>query len=119
MGNKIIKGLSLFSNVGIAETYLDKCGIEIVVANEIDDKRADFYSHLYPKCNVICGDITDKDIYNEVISESKKNKIEFLIATPPCQGMSTAGKKDPDDPRNRLIYYAIEAIKELKPKYII
>ena len=119
MGNKIIKGLSLFSNVGIAETYLDKCGIEIVVANEIDDKRADFYSHLYPKCNVICGDITDKDIYNEVISESKKNKIEFLIATPPCQGMSTAGKKDPDDPRNRLIYYAIEANKELKPKYII
>ena len=35
-----LKGLSLFSNVGVAETYLEECGIEIVVANEIDEKRA-------------------------------------------------------------------------------
>ena len=45
--------------------------------------------------------------------------MNFIIATPPCQGMSTAGKKDPDDPRNKLIFYAIESIKILKPKYVI
>lgn len=117
--NKIIKGLSLFANVGLAETYIYKCGIEIVVANEIDEKRAKFYKHLYPNCKMICGDITDKKIFNEVISESEKNNVEFIIATPPCQGMTTAGKKDPDDPRNKLIYYAIEAIKIIKPKFVI
>ena len=30
----MIKGLSLFANVGIAETYLKDVGIDIVVANE-------------------------------------------------------------------------------------
>ena len=117
--SKIINGLSLFANVGVAETYLEDCGIEIVIANEIDDKRASFYSHLYPNCEVICGDITDKQVFDNIILKSKEKNIEFLIATPPCQGMTTAGKKDPDDPRNKLIYYAIEAIKILKPKYII
>ena len=74
MNNKSIKGLSLFANVGLAETYLYKCGIEIVIANEIDEKRASFYNHLYPNCNMICGDITDEKIFNEIINESKKNK---------------------------------------------
>lgn len=117
--SKVIKGLSLFANVGLAETYLNECGIEIVVANEIDENRSKFYSHLYPNCNVICGDITQQQVFDNIIEESKNNNVEFLIATPPCQGMTTAGKKDPDDPRNKLIYYAIEAIKILKPKFII
>lgn len=30
-----LKGLSLFANVGIAEAYLEKIGINIVVANEL------------------------------------------------------------------------------------
>ena len=43
----------------------------------------------------------------------------MLIATPPCQGMSCAGRKDPKDPRNFLIYYAIEAVKALKPRFVL
>ena len=38
-----MKGLSLFSNVGIGETYLKDIGIEIIVANELHKDRADFY----------------------------------------------------------------------------
>ena len=45
--------------------------------------------------------------------------IDFVIATPPCQGMSLAGKMDPSDKRNQLIYYAIEIIKKIKPKYVL
>ena len=35
-----LSGLSLFSNVGIAELYLKNSGFEIVMANEILEKRA-------------------------------------------------------------------------------
>lgn len=114
-----LKGLSLFANVGVAETYLEELGIEIVVANELEPKRAEFYSHLYPKTKMIVGDITDKKISNTIIEESKKKGVDFLIATPPCQGMSLAGKMDKFDKRNQLIYYAIEIIKKIKPKYIL
>ena len=114
-----LKGLSLFSNVGIAETYLKETGIDILIANEIDETRAKFYKHLYPECDVINGDITKKDIQELIIKKSKEIGIDFIIATPPCQGMSLAGKMDPSDKRNQLIYYAIEIIKKIKPKYVL
>ena len=115
----MLKGLSLFANVGIAETYLSNVGINIVVANEIVVERANFYKHLYPNCDMITGDITDKNVYCEIINKCKMNDVEFIIATPPCQGMSLAGHKDPDDPRNHLITSAVSAIVDLKPKYAL
>ena len=114
-----LKGLSLFANVGVAETYLSQLGIEIVVANELEPKRAEFYSHLYPNTNMIVGDITDKKISDKIVETSINEKVDLLIATPPCQGMSLAGKMDKFDKRNQLIYYAIEIIKKIKPKYIL
>jgi DNA (cytosine-5)-methyltransferase 1 len=114
-----MNGLSLFANVGIAETYLHKVGVDIVVANELLEERAKFYRHLYPSCNMIQGDITNEDVYKSIIDESKRKNVEFILATPPCQGMSIAGYMLPEDPRNYLITYAVEAIKALQPKYVM
>ena len=99
-----INAVSLFANVGMAETYLSDLGVEVVVANELVKERAD---------------ITDEEIFNNVIKASKDAGVDFLIATPPCQGMSCAGRKDPKDPRNFLIYYAVEAIKLIKPRFVL
>lgn len=116
---KTIRAVSLFANVGISETYLKDTGIDVVVANELVEERVRFYKHLYPEVNMIQGDITDEDIFEKVMSAAEQANVEMLIATPPCQGMSCAGRKDPKDPRNFLIYYAIEAIKRLKPRFVI
>ena len=117
-----MKGLSLFAGAGIGETYLDSCGIDIVVANEIVEKRANLYRALYPQCKMIGGDIKEEEIFKDIINSSKG--IEFLIASPPCQGMSIAGKNRCNDTmlnddRNYLINYIIRAIDELSPKYIL
>lgn len=115
---KKIKALSLFANVGIAETYLQELGIDVVCANEIDKQRVKFYSHLYPNAEVITGDVTCDAIKEKIINASKKLGVNLIMATPPCQGMSTAGKQDKDDVRNILICHAVDIIKELKPKYV-
>ena len=44
-----IRGLSLFANVGIAESMFDGIGVKMLLANEIDERRARFYSEVYPK----------------------------------------------------------------------
>ena len=115
----MIKGLSLFANVGIAETYLKEVGVDIVVANELIKERADFYKHLYPECNMITGDITLDSVQKEIIEKSLENNVEFIIATPPCQGMSIAGLMNPYDERNSLVKYAIDIIDVLKPKFVL
>jgi DNA (cytosine-5)-methyltransferase 1 len=114
-----MNGVSLFANVGIAETYISKHNINIVVANELLEKRVEFYKDHHKNCDIIQGDITNKDIFNKVLTKAKKQKCKFLIATPPCQGMSVAGKMKEDDPRNILIKYVIEFIKQLQPNNII
>ena len=113
-----IKAMSLFANVGIAETYLKEIGIDVVIANELDHQRVEFYKYLYPSTNMIEGDITNSRVQDKLIELAKREKIDLIMATPPCQGMSTAGKKDKKDIRNLLIKDAVKIIKSVKPKYI-
>ena len=109
----MIKGVSLFSSAGIAETYFKKAGIDIVVANELIESRAKLYSFLYPNAKMIVGDITDSGIFNQINSQIKKENCKFLIATPPCQGMSSLGKKDyVNDKRNYLVFYVLDIIED-------
>ncbi|ELM3642930.1 DNA cytosine methyltransferase [Flavobacterium psychrophilum] len=115
-----MKGISMFSSGGIAETYLNEIGIDILLANELVEERANFYKHLYPKSKMITGDILNKDIFTEFLKEAKKIKPSFLIATPPCQGMSSLGKKDYEiDERNLLIFSVIEIIKGIDFDFIL
>lgn len=123
MKEKILRGVSLFSSAGIGETYFREAGIDIVVANELIKKRADLYKSISPTTKVICGDITDNEIYKKII-ESSPAKLDFLLASPPCQGMSIAGRNRNQntmqtDKRNYLILYVISFIKEKLPTYVL
>jgi DNA (cytosine-5)-methyltransferase 1 len=113
-----MKVLSLFSNIGVAEAYFIDMNIEVPVANELIERRAKLYSKIYPDTHMICGDITHKNVFDEIVKESIKTGVNIIMATPPCQGMSTAGPQEDDDERNKLIIPVIEAVKEIKPKYV-
>ena len=115
----MIHGVSLFANVGIAETYISNHGITIAVANELLKKRALFHHEMHPQCKMVQGDITDETIFSEVLEAAQEKQCDFLIATPPCQGMSLAGKMQENDPRNSLIKYVIKLAKELQPNNIL
>lgn len=112
------KALSLFANIGVAEAYLESIGVNVVIANEFIERRANLYSKIYPNCHMICGDITDSLVFEQIVSESISKEIDIIIATPPCQGMSTAGQQAADDFRNTLICPVISAIKRIQPKYV-
>ena len=115
----ILNALSLFSSAGIAETYLHRHGIHVKVAAELLPDRVKFYQHMYPDTTAIVGDLTDSATYEAVISAARQNECDFIIATPPCQGMSSAGKQLKDDPRNRLITVVVNAIEALQPKFVL
>jgi DNA (cytosine-5)-methyltransferase 1 len=117
-----MKGLSLFASAGIGEAYLSEIGMDIIVSNELIRRRSDLHQKLYPNCHSICGDITDPVIFEQVMDEAKG--IEFLLASPPCQGMSWIGKNKHQeeyikDERNFLINFVFSAIERLSPKYVM
>jgi len=115
-----MKGASLFCSAGIAETYFKENGLDIVVASELIKQRCELHSWLYKDCRTICGDITKPEIFDKVKDEIIKENCKFLLATPPCQGMSTLGKKEYEtDKRNYLVFYALDMIDSCNFDYIL
>ena len=119
-----MKAISLFSSAGIGELRLPKDNIDFVLANELLEKRAKCYSFWYPKTRMLNGDITDTEVKQEIIATAKKNKVKLLLATPPCQGLSTLGKNKVqedyvNDRRNFLVLEVLDIIDECDFDYIL
>ena len=48
-----------------------------------------------------------------------KNKIHVLAGGPPCQGFSFAGRRQADDPRNKLFKKYVEVVDAIRPSFLI
>jgi DNA (cytosine-5)-methyltransferase 1 len=119
-----MNALSLFSGIGVDEFFLPEIGVNVVLANEIVKARAEAYSLLHDNKNIIQADICDQSVKEKIISVSKKEGVDLVLATPPCQGLSRAGANRSDesistDKRNFLVMNAIEIVEALKPSYFI
>lgn len=113
-----MKALSLFANIGVAEAYLKEVGVDVVLANELVPRRAKLYESIYPDSKMICGSILDNQVQEAIKKQSRDLSVELVMATPPCQGVSRAGKRLDIDIRNSLILPVLDLIDELLPKYV-
>ena len=116
---KKLRGLSLFSNVGIAEAGLAALDVDMVYANELLKDRAKFYSCVHPGTEMIEGDITNDELRTKIVEKALDSHVNFILATPPCQGMSEAGNRLEFDERNQLITYAVDVINRVHPEFAI
>lgn len=88
---------------------------ETLKYNLIDNKKHfDWPKWLLPKAHNI----------NDILKKNKQNllelrgKIDMVTGGPPCQGFSTAGKRNEEDSRNKLIDSYVEFIKLVEPKIL-
>ena len=125
-----MKALSLFCSSGIGDLGLTANNIETVVANELLEDRAKLFQSNNPNCKMFNGDIWK--LQDQIIEYTKKNfpDLDIILATPPCQGMSSNGMgkmlndyrkgiRPKHDERNRLILPTLNIIKKLRPKWVI
>ncbi len=76
----------------------------------------------------ISGDIKKPETKEKILKQigfySKKfgnDRVDLVVATPPCQGMSVANHKKKNDEikRNYLVIESIDLIKQIKPRFFI
>lgn len=103
--------VSLFSGCGGFDLGLMDAGF---VPLQAYDHCAEAISH-YQKN--VCPRAEQADLTQVVPQISKK--ADIVIAGPPCQGFSTAGKRDLADERNHLLPLAARLAADLKPKVIV
>jgi len=106
--------LSLFDGMSCGRIALDRLGIKYnnYFACEIDKHAIKVAQYNYPD-TIQLGDITQIDF-------TKLPKIDLLIGGSPCQGFSFSGKQLAfDDPRSKLFFEYVRALKETNPKYFL
>ncbi|EFO34075.1 modification methylase NgoPII [Roseibium sp. TrichSKD4] len=105
-----MKAISLFSGCGGMDLGFENAGISILAAYDSDSYAVSSYNR-----NVkLCARRIDVNRLDSIPSN-----FDILIATPPCQGFSTAGGYRVNDPRNNLLINTCEIIKKESPKLAI
>lgn len=110
--------VELFAGAGGLSIGLERAGIHVVIANEIMPDFAATLAANHPDTNVINGDVHKIDFRAELEKLGLKS-VDVLSGGPPCQGFSTIGSKNRQDPRNSLFYEYLRAVAETNPKYTI
>jgi len=105
--------LSLFSGIGGFDLGFVNAGFDVIYAIESDPQAARIFSKNFPETKVINADI--QTVQTTQISQD----IDVIIGGSPCQGYSVAGKRNPNDPRNHLIFDYVRFVLELLPKYFV
>ena len=110
-----MKVLSLFDGISCGRLALERAGIPVerYVAYEIDENAIKVSKANWDDIEH-CGDVTKADFVKY------KGKIDLLIGGSPCQGFSSSGKQlNFNDPRSKLFFEYVRAIKECQPKYFL
>lgn len=122
--------ISLFSSAGVGCYGFKQEGYQCIATCELLEKRLNIQRY-NNKCifdsGYILGDLCSKKVKESVYSEVEKwtqkgnDRVDVLIATPPCQGISVINhkKNDNDIKRNSLVIESVEMIKKLKPRFFI
>lgn len=113
--------LDLFCGAGGFSYGMDKnSNFNTKVAVDFDEKATDTFRKNINVSQVIVGDITDKSIKEDIVSQAKKYSVNMIIGGPPCQGYSMKGKKlGLKDPRNFLFREYFNIVSEIKPEVFV
>jgi DNA (cytosine-5)-methyltransferase 1 len=106
-----------FSGWGGLSKGFELAGYKELLAIDNDKHSRKCFELNFPDVPVVDWDITTlkaKQILD--FTSMKRGEVDTVAMTPPCQGISSAGKFDPTDIRNKLSFKAIELINEIQPK---
>lgn len=112
--------ISLFSGAGGDTLGMERAGLNVVAFSENNAKAVATHKAVWPNSKWL-GEAVKGDISKIPDSEFEpyRGKIFMIFAGFPCQGFSNAGKKDINDPRNRMFYEFLRVVRIVQPKWIM
>lgn len=109
--------IELFCGCGGMGLGLEQAGFEILYANDISKDATSTYEKNLHAGIVECKDISQISPRN--VRKRIGRSVDIVVAGTPCQGFSTLGKRDPDDPRNALFKHLVRFLEEFRPKMFV
>lgn len=135
-----MKFVDLFAGCGGLSLGLERAGFELTLAVEKSEMAAETFYHNFVKRlkskeewveyresslefqfdhKVITRELKELLDNKHLLDKLKKANIDIVVGGPPCQGFSLAGRRNPDDVRNKLPWQYLEFVEAINPKAVV
>ena len=111
----VLSGLSLvslFSGGGGLDIGFERAGFDVEMCVDNDPSSCETLRWNRPSWRVFEGNVEDYRPPQDL-------RVDAVIGGPPCQGFSTAGKGNPDDPRNFLWMEYFRIVESVQPRVVV
>lgn len=112
--------VDLFAGAGGLSLGFEQAGYDLAAAVELDPIHAAVHEFNFPYATTFCRDVSTlsgSEIRRR--SDLGDREVHAVVGGAPCQGFSMIGKRQLDDPRNRLIAEFARIVLELQPRYFV
>ncbi len=118
--NKKYKYIDLFCGCGGFSKGFTDAGFQGVLAIDLWEDAINTYKYNFQDHATIIADLSTLDIEKTISEyEIQADEVDVVIGGPPCQGFSLSGKREIDDPRNKLYKSFVNAVNHIKPKVFV
>lgn len=116
-----LNALSFFSGAMGLDIGLEKVGMNVLLACEIDEATRKTIVRNEQDMGLI-GDLRSYTVEEIIAYANLKSaeQVDIIVGGPPCQAFSTAGKRMGfQDERGNVFLKFIDLIRSIKPKYVV
>ena len=111
--------IDLFSGAGGLSLGFKLANFRISLSIEHEKAYYNTYRLNNPDCKCLNEDITTLNCVDIERNYVNGDEIDGIIGGPPCQGYSSVGNRNPNDPRNMLIFYFIKWVEFFQPEFYV
>ena len=113
-----MKIIDLFCGIGGLSLGFEQSGFEVISAVDMWEDAVVTYNH--NRQNKVAQVITVEDFNDLILPNILDNHIiTGIIGGPPCQGFSTVGRREIDDPRNKMYLEFYKAVRMASPTFFL
>lgn len=113
-----MKIIDLFCGIGGLSLGFEQAGFEVVTAIDMWADAVKTYNHNRKEkvAQVISVEDFNVNVLPQIVSTEK---ITGIIGGPPCQGFSTVGQRNVEDPRNKMYLEFYKAVRMANPDFFV
>lgn len=113
-----MKIIDLFCGIGGLSLGFEQAGFEVISAIDMWKDAIVTFNHNREE-KVAKVETVEYFNENELPEIVKSTHITGIIGGPPCQGFSTVGRREVDDPRNKMYLEFYKAVKLASPDFFV
>ena len=109
--------VDLFCGGGGLSLGAHQAGFGVAAAIDNDPILTSSYPYNFPDTTLLRQDVAKLD--GDSVLALGGGRVDAIVGGPPCQGFSAIGRRNPDDPRRRLLDDFFRIVREVRPVFFV